>query len=367
MPRVRAASILWMGTLFCHTAHAVDGVIEINQAKAAAGGINGSLASDPPGFPVVISQPGSYRLTGPLSAPEFLRAIVITADGVTLDLNGFAIGTQLPAAGVDGIDAAGRAGIRVRDGTIEGFGGEGVDAGERARIENVTVSDSGGVGIRVSHLSTVLRSNVRSSGSHGIEAGEVCTLADNIAETNGFAGVFAPSRSTLTGNVVNANGGPGIEAGYASTIRGNVASFNTGNGIRAGEGSTVRDNSVRNNGGDGIRADSGCTIGQNAVMANGGDGIEVGHSSAVLGNSVSGNGRCGLHSTASCGLTCAFSGWAHNVLSSNNGGVNNRQVHAAGLVSMASSGSGDLDETNVCSGSAVLANRCTAGAANSCP
>ena len=42
-------------------AFAADGVIEINQARAKAGGVT---PGDTPLFPVTISQPGSYRLTG---------------------------------------------------------------------------------------------------------------------------------------------------------------------------------------------------------------------------------------------------------------------------------------------------------------
>ena len=44
-------------------AFAVDGVIEINQARALAGGVLGDAIRDPPGFPVTIDRSGSYRLT----------------------------------------------------------------------------------------------------------------------------------------------------------------------------------------------------------------------------------------------------------------------------------------------------------------
>ena len=48
---------------------AVDGVIEINQARAMAGGIT---AGDNPGFPVNLTESGSYRLTSDLTvAPSF--------------------------------------------------------------------------------------------------------------------------------------------------------------------------------------------------------------------------------------------------------------------------------------------------------
>ncbi len=69
--------------------YAVDGVILIDQNHALIGNIT---PGDAPGFPVTISQPGSYRLSGDLIVPDAnTTAIQITADHVTLDLNGFAI------------------------------------------------------------------------------------------------------------------------------------------------------------------------------------------------------------------------------------------------------------------------------------
>ena len=79
--------------------YAVSGVIEINQARAKAGGVT---PADTPLFPVTISQPGSYRLTGNLdvtdatarpsgTAAENATAILVAANNVTIDLNGFMI------------------------------------------------------------------------------------------------------------------------------------------------------------------------------------------------------------------------------------------------------------------------------------
>src|SRR5579859_1332837 len=61
--------------------YAVDGVGLINQSTVMAAG----------GFPYVISQPGSYKLSGNLEAPAGSNGIVIAASNVTLDLNGFTI------------------------------------------------------------------------------------------------------------------------------------------------------------------------------------------------------------------------------------------------------------------------------------
>jgi hypothetical protein len=64
-------------------------VVLIDQKHALAGGVT---PGDAPGFPVTISQPGSYRLSGNPTVPDLnTTAIHITADRVTLDLNGFSI------------------------------------------------------------------------------------------------------------------------------------------------------------------------------------------------------------------------------------------------------------------------------------
>ncbi|MEZ4352198.1 MAG: hypothetical protein R3F16_00865 [Myxococcota bacterium] len=69
-------------------ADASDGVIEINQTTALAGGVT---SSDEPGFPVTLDAPGSYRLTGNLDVPNGTDGIEILASSVTLDLGGFRI------------------------------------------------------------------------------------------------------------------------------------------------------------------------------------------------------------------------------------------------------------------------------------
>lgn len=107
----------------------------IDQNKALAGNVT---PGDTPGFPITISQPGSYRLTGNLTVPASADGIVITGENVTLDLNGFTIrgpGTCIKGAGSYGPNctpASSHAGVRVnsptgpydsvlRNGTVQGF------------------------------------------------------------------------------------------------------------------------------------------------------------------------------------------------------------------------------------------------------
>src|SRR5262245_4147186 len=74
---------------------AVDGTTLIDQNRAIAGNVT---PGDAPGFPVTISRAGSYKLSGNLDAPG-LNAVEITADRVTLDLNGFTIRMSDPGFG----------------------------------------------------------------------------------------------------------------------------------------------------------------------------------------------------------------------------------------------------------------------------
>jgi hypothetical protein len=63
IPTITGAALLLAATLVPLPGAAVDGVIEINQSRALAGGVT---PGDAPGFPVTISARGSYRLTGNL-------------------------------------------------------------------------------------------------------------------------------------------------------------------------------------------------------------------------------------------------------------------------------------------------------------
>ena len=114
------------GSLF-----AVDGVVLIDQNRALAGGVT---PGDFPGFPISITQPGSYRLSGNLTVgANVTSAIEISANNVTLDLNGFQITGPAPtcaelnnpacvqAYGVTSLDFILRQGIKVRNGAITGF------------------------------------------------------------------------------------------------------------------------------------------------------------------------------------------------------------------------------------------------------
>jgi hypothetical protein len=94
-PILLLALTLLLTICFAGSALAASVVVDINQKRALSGRVT---PGDQRGFPVSISQPGSYRLTSNLIVDSFGVAIEITADGVTLDLNGYSIvGKGLPA------------------------------------------------------------------------------------------------------------------------------------------------------------------------------------------------------------------------------------------------------------------------------
>jgi hypothetical protein len=113
-----------LATGFLSTAWAVDGVILIDQNRALAGNVT---PGDGAGFPITISQPGSYRLTSNLNVPSGFNGIEITSPNVTIDLNGFLVSTPDPISfppfyfGIHYSGAAIPKYITIRNGNIDGF------------------------------------------------------------------------------------------------------------------------------------------------------------------------------------------------------------------------------------------------------
>jgi hypothetical protein len=117
------------------SASAANGVVEINQDKALAGGIT---PGDEPGFPVTLSEPGRYQLTGDLTVSGEVHAIVVEADGITLDLGGFAV--SRPRGGGHGatlIYGPLRSRVTVQNGELGGLPLYCISLGPSARLFDV--------------------------------------------------------------------------------------------------------------------------------------------------------------------------------------------------------------------------------------
>jgi hypothetical protein len=261
---------------------ASDGVAEINQERALAGGVT---ASDTPGFPVTIDTGGSYLLTGSLtvSDPNSDGIEILEDNGVSLDLNGFEIvgpvtcsGDPLscdPGSGI-GIDAQGRTRVTVREGWVRGFAQYGVQVGDRGHLRNL---------------------GVESNGAHGIVAGAQASVVECIAYQNGGAGISVGSESVVQWSVAASNGADGINTDSANAIVGNVSSSNGSRGISSnGVASVIRENRVVGNGSHGIEGTE-IVVRNNSVRENGQEGIRSSGAGTVIGNAVSLSTSWGLN------------------------------------------------------------------------
>ncbi len=255
--------------------YAVDGVVLINQSQALAGNVT---PGDAPGFPVTLSQSGSYRLTGNLVVPDAnTTAIHIAADHVTLDLNGFSIigpsvCTSSPAncpAAAQGIGIQadngptvdGPRGTKILNGTVRGMGSTGIlITGLGGSIERVVADSNAGGGLLVA--GSVIESAATRNGSFGILA---IIVRDSFATDNHNDGI-----------VLDGSGGVGA---------GNIASFNGGRGMSVPNGTATGNTMVRN-AGFGLSTTCPSTIVNNTIVSNGGTIETNGVGCALVNNAT---------------------------------------------------------------------------------
>jgi hypothetical protein len=179
-------------------------VVNINQAKALAGGVT---PGDNPGFPVTITEPGSYRLTGPLNVNDLLRGgIVIAAPNVTLDLNGFAITgprcgptrCQIVDSYATGITVQAPGAI-VSNGIVDAFAGNGISAYADGDL-------------------LLERLHLRRNGYCGLNLNGAVVVRNVVAADNGHCGIHTQVGGLIHGIVASGNGGYQVSAGNGSLL-----------------------------------------------------------------------------------------------------------------------------------------------------
>ncbi len=211
-----------------------SGQLEINQSCAEG---PGCFPGDPPGFPVRIVKPGSYRLTGSLLVTDpNVSAIQVDGQYVKLDLGGFEVRGPASCSGAGatlscgpggvGVGIDGAAGLDVRDGMVAGFGAGGVRLAGSGTVHGLRVLENGG---------------------HGIEVGEGGVVEDSRTQRNLGSGVFTGTGARVEDCHSNRNGSHGIEGGVRGMLRSNHALENAGFGIDAGALSTVTLNTLFGN------------------------------------------------------------------------------------------------------------------------
>lgn len=236
-----------------------------------------SLAGAPPYF---ITQPGSYYLTGNVSAVAGQRGIYINADNVTLDLNGFAMIGNLNSD--DAVYFNGRRNVTVRNGVIRDWVKEGIDGfgSNNVRLENITVDNCpNGFGVIVGDGARIVNSSV----------------------SRAAAGFITGSKATLVNCTAEANTGTGFSTGLSANLQTCTADGNTGDGFVTGAGTDATSCIARANGGHGFSFDGWAGLNSSVSVGNTGSGIRViapggggTNGASILNCTVSANAGAGV-------------------------------------------------------------------------
>jgi hypothetical protein len=190
--------------------------------------------------PFTITQPGSYYLTTNVTVSSGY-AIAITANNVSLDLNGFTIASTAPVASGDTaiLLSGSRTNIAIRNGHISSgvtnngtgvYGGSGFGYGVafsgfpyNVRVLGLSVSGCQYHGIYLGYNSTVVESCVVNTvGAYGIQAQ---TVSDSTANDCGTTAISANTANNCVGSV--SGNGSGV---YATAAANNCYGNSDGNG-----------------------------------------------------------------------------------------------------------------------------------------
>ncbi|MEM0982713.1 MAG: right-handed parallel beta-helix repeat-containing protein [Planctomycetota bacterium] len=243
--------------------------------------------------PVVITEPGSYYLTGDIVANTG-AAIVVSASDVTIDLNRFALVGNGAAHGVMQ-NTTGFERVTVRNGTVTAFGGTGIQLPQtnRVRIENVYATFNGFEGIALGAQAVVINSSTHANANDGMDVGSGSVVSGCTSNDNGLDGLDASTAVSVVNSVFRDNTSAGIDVGAGASIEGCSTERNGVYGIDAGSNSTVRGCTSRNDE-TGIRLSTssiaeGCSVGFSTAY-----GIDGATSSVLRGNTVLGCDIAGI-------------------------------------------------------------------------
>ena len=222
-------------------------------------------------LPVVLDRPGSYYLEGDLEGQE---GVTILVAGVTLDLNGFTL-RGAPGSGTPGIAvASGVTRTTIKNGVIESWAGDGVEA---------PLADNG----------TILGVTATGNGGDGFDLGSGWIVSGSSATLNSGSGIGGSNNGVASDFVASDNQETGIRLGDGSTVSGSSASGNSAAGIVVGDGSVVVGSSALGNGQAGVAMGDG-SVAQASVATGNRLGFLAGAFGLIDG--------CGAHANAEVGF-----------------------------------------------------------------
>jgi len=223
-----------------------------------------------------IDSPGSYYLIGNLKGFSGKHGIEIASDNVTIDLMGFHVSGV--TGSIDGIKTTvfGLQNITILNGTVEGWGGNGIDIGlvasENSIVDGVRASQNATAGIRVGHNTLVTRC-VTSDNTFGILSGVGCVITDcTVRHSTGW----------------------GLDGGFGGVVTNCTSYDNDTNGIVINAG-TITDCTAAQNGLNGIQPSGSCTVTGCTAQGNAGNGFSANSDTIFLNNTSTDNGDAGIY------------------------------------------------------------------------
>ena len=260
----------------------------------------------------IISQPGTYYLTGKITGEKGKHGISVQADDVTIDLNGFAL-TSGGTGSFRGIDVpAAQENLSVRNGVIRGWGDGGVrgESAINSLYEKLRLSENAGsVGLFVGNGS-MIKDCVAAGNLTGFRTQDRCQVVSCVSTINSGNGFESSNYVSIIDCTSSRNSGHGFQvAGNSQILRcsatrndlngihvetschiaDSTASTNVGRGIRALLDTTIRNCTLSANA-DGILVTNGCTVTENTCIRNAnGIRVEIDGTTNPYSNRIDGN------------------------------------------------------------------------------
>lgn len=220
----------------------------------------------------IITQPGSYYLTGNVTVANNVAAIRIAADNVQVDLSGFTVArsgsgpsTQSLITTNSGFDSN----TTVRNGTVSNSGLHGVALGGFAHVDHLRVLNSAQDGIITTSRSTITDCTVEVAGARGVAASSECIVERNLVSATGAYGIEALDNSRVQNCTVRSAVQAAIHIGnqvhvrgcsiYDASTIGIDAFLNTVNQV-------IQDNTIYYAPGGGVRVYHYATVARNTLQ-----------------------------------------------------------------------------------------------------
>jgi hypothetical protein len=259
-------------------------------------------------LPFTITDPGTYCLTGNLTAGAGVAGIDVVSADVVIDLGGFRLdgGGDSDGSGIRTV----RRNVTVQNGTVTGWGNFGIELDQEATVRDVQVRSEGTGAIRVGSRSLVERATTRSTTGAGIFVQGEASVVDRcrvvITEDEGdvSSGIRAVGASTILHSQVR-GGSTGIGGGNRTRVLGCHAEDFLQVGISVSNDSVVKECSTISfttysgpGASIGILATGSTVIEDCSVSGSVEIGIEAGQRSQVVRCEVTDTRGSGIRSTS---------------------------------------------------------------------